>query len=338
MNSTNETQAATPATTEPTAGQLAGHAAGPSAGHSAGTGQRVSTILADRVCTKCLFNLAGQPVYRERHYGMLIAVCPECGTAASIQEYPHLGKWSRRAIMVLAAGWFVILLAALLASGLITYAVGRGMVNVISEPMALRMAEAQHEYFKAQAELAGPPTQTASWYLNQTPTAYTPIDPTFLSGADIGAIRAESALGGQLLRARWIVRFAMVAVLGAFIGVFWAVVLPHARFWRRVLLVPGFAIVAALMAWFATPPDPRTTAAGWGWNYAHMVAIAELYWPWAYVLAWSALPFVVLGMLIGRGLGRWGVRMLLPPRLREPLYFLWWCDGLEPPGSAAHRR
>ena len=56
--------------------------------------ERVGTVLTDRVCTRCYFNLVSQPVIRERHYGLLVVRCPECGTLASVQEYPHVIRWA----------------------------------------------------------------------------------------------------------------------------------------------------------------------------------------------------------------------------------------------------
>jgi hypothetical protein len=40
---------------------------------------------------------------------------------------------------------------------------------------------------------------------------------------------------------------------------------------------------------------------------------------------------VVLGAFLGRPLARMLVVLLLPPRLRVPLSFLWICDGKPPP-------
>ena len=56
----------------------------------------VSVLTGDRACISCGFNLVGQQVTREPVYGMLLVRCPECNTAASLQEYPLLGKWASR--------------------------------------------------------------------------------------------------------------------------------------------------------------------------------------------------------------------------------------------------
>ena len=54
--------------------------------------------------------MIGQPVLREPHYNMLILRCPECGTVASIQDYPTLGRWANRWAIILSAFWLLIIL------------------------------------------------------------------------------------------------------------------------------------------------------------------------------------------------------------------------------------
>ncbi len=56
--------------------------------------ERVSTLVGDRLCIRCGFNLCGQPVLRERHYRMLIARCPECSTVAGGRTGGR--RWRRR--------------------------------------------------------------------------------------------------------------------------------------------------------------------------------------------------------------------------------------------------
>ena len=60
----------------------------PSAGHRGpGPETRVDVLSGDRCCARCGFNLYGQTIIREPHYGLLMVRCPECGTAAAMQEY-----------------------------------------------------------------------------------------------------------------------------------------------------------------------------------------------------------------------------------------------------------
>ncbi|MEM7227696.1 MAG: hypothetical protein AAF432_02670 [Planctomycetota bacterium] len=69
--------------------------------------ERVSSLVGDRFCTDCGYNLMGQPVLREPHYNMLIVRCPECGTIAAPQEYPLAGRWTNRFV---SAGAVLLLL------------------------------------------------------------------------------------------------------------------------------------------------------------------------------------------------------------------------------------
>ena len=78
--------------------------------------QHVSVIVGDRLCVHCGYNLTGQNIYREPHYDLLIARCPECGSVASVLEYPVLGRWANRWAAVIAALWVVVLLAVWLGS------------------------------------------------------------------------------------------------------------------------------------------------------------------------------------------------------------------------------
>jgi len=76
----------------------------------------VSTIVADRMCSGCGYNLVGQNVLREPHYRMLVTRCPECGAYASVQEFPLLGIWSRRLGFFVAAIVIVLMVLALPAT------------------------------------------------------------------------------------------------------------------------------------------------------------------------------------------------------------------------------
>src|SRR5262249_5687552 len=65
---------------------------------------------------RCGHNLFGQPIVRERHYGLIIARCPECGTVSPLQEYPTLGPWATRIGMILTGLWLLLVVAAAVAS------------------------------------------------------------------------------------------------------------------------------------------------------------------------------------------------------------------------------
>lgn len=125
----------------------------------------------------------------------------------------------------------------------------------------------------------------------------------------------------------WVAPMAAASVgLGLAGGIVLVVVFPH---WRRswyaaagvvVPLLIG-AVVWAMVASDKPPPSyNRPAMSSWANPYVYGQALLQM-----------------LGGLIGVGLGRQlarlTVRILLPPRLRPPLAFLWLADGLPPPSS-----
>ena len=81
-----------------------------------GTEERLSVLVGDRLCTRCGYNLAGQPVLREPHYKLLIVRCPECADVASLQEYPLLGRWVGRWAAIIAAVWILVVIGMFIGS------------------------------------------------------------------------------------------------------------------------------------------------------------------------------------------------------------------------------
>lgn len=104
--------------------------------------RRVSLLVGDRFCINCGFNLVGQSVVREPHYDMLMVRCPECGTAAAMQEYPMLGRWAGRWARVLAAALLLFLTLFTFGTSLACWGVSVPAVLTMVEPMAQKLGEA----------------------------------------------------------------------------------------------------------------------------------------------------------------------------------------------------
>ncbi len=124
----------------------------PAHGEAGGTphaDERVSILVGDRLCVSCGFNLAGQSVVREPHYRMLIARCPECGTVASLQEFPILGKWAMRWGGVLAAAWFVVMLLFTLGSAGAIFGMSYGVARMDAKPLADFMSKEHGAWAKS---------------------------------------------------------------------------------------------------------------------------------------------------------------------------------------------
>lgn len=296
----------------------------------AGGEERVGTILADRLCTKCFYNLSGQPVVRARPYDLLVARCPECGTVASLQEYPHLSRWSRRAIVIVALAWFGFLLLSLVASAAYVRQKVDTLTSVAAEPGAMKLAEAHKAWQEQRAALQYPPQPNSynNWWAQQAPTIYSQIEPVFFDEHPAIAYFDQAGSWGAIWTRRLLVEWGLGIVGCVIMGMFWSVVLPHARRWRRLLVVPVIVGIAAAMALM----NSTGTAYAWGgWNYALYSLQPLIRTPVAFVGIASYAAPIAMGVYLGRPFARWAVRALVPPRLREPLLFLWLNDGLPAP-------
>lgn len=125
----------------------------------------------------------------------------------------------------------------------------------------------------------------------------------------------------------WVAPTAAASVaLGLVGGIILVVVFPH---WRRSWYATTAVVVPLLVGvavWAVVASDQPQR----GWNRPAMST-------WAYPYVCAQMLLQMLGSLIGVGLGRslarLTIRILLPPRLRPPLAFLWLADGLPPPSS-----
>ena len=97
----------------------------------------LDTISGDRACASCGFNLFGQPITRESHYGLIIARCPECGSVAALQEYPALGKWTRRWTGALAGLWLVLLVAIFAGMTMTSFGLTVGSIEVLADDASI---------------------------------------------------------------------------------------------------------------------------------------------------------------------------------------------------------
>jgi len=287
--------------------------------------ERVSIVSGDRFCTQCGYNLVGQSVVREPHYGMIIARCPECATVAALQEYPLLGRWAGRWGLLFAVAFFIVLLGAWLGS---SAAIFGFTVATAEETSRAYTRSIQAEY---ELTTAPPPTAPATSGLRPQIAVQLARQQGFESWwaqQDRAAVlAAHGGWQGAIDRSGfwlWIPATAVVFV----IGVFWSVALIMMR--RRYLPVFGLAILA-LAACF-------TAVTVWDWISNE---VARAWWagrdqvgpPVAILtLAYLVLPLLA-GLLAGRSVVRLLVRALLPPRLRYSLALLWTTDGLQVPGA-----
>jgi hypothetical protein len=289
--------------------------------------QRVSTLVGDRLCIGCGYNLSGQAVLRESIYNMLIVRCPECGIVASVQEYPLLGRWANRWAFVFAAVWFITLLIFLMATAGILFGVSQTSIESASAKYATWLGVQQLEWLKQQQPTGNP---NFGWMQSQPLSPYTTVDPTWWAAQDPNALLASQGGWSAMVDRNFGWTWANWSPLLITLGCFWSVALLQLRRRGLVLfaLVPiGLAAVLSYM--FGYGPNSMLQMYGWSYMITHASAqigprmvVITLVFSWLMMCA---------GLLVGRSVLRGLVRLLLPPRLRSSLAGLWMTDGLAPP-------
>jgi hypothetical protein len=298
---------------------------------------RVSTLVGDRLCIRCGYNLVGQPIVREGHYNMLIVRCPECATVASVQEYPLLGRWANRWAALLAALWALVMVGLWAGTSLSMFGFSMGGAELASNTYREHISNV---WSAAQLSMASPGRVTpgSTGQVTYTgPGGQTIVVPGPGYPADFQAwwkaqdkVALLAQAGGWRSAFSWWLSILLfwMAVTCVVLGVVWSVaLLARGRggllAWCLVLVVTaGLVAAIPIMEWLEDEPY-------WFWQAAQsqMGPIATIA-----TLLWGGL-WLALGMMIGRPAARGLVRLMLPPRLRSSLAMLWLSDGLAPPGT-----
>ncbi len=285
----------------------------PPEGEPARPDERVSTLIGDRLCIKCGYNLTGQSVVRESHYQMLIVRCPECATVASLQEYPILGVWAQRWGALLAAAWLVSLLASFLIVSLMLSTAIDSIAYSAAWPLGFELEQRQTAW---QADL--PPTQSPS------PSYDGELNITWWRAQNRPELLAE--MGGWTEIADWSALFGLGWVLAIAIpaGILWSAAMLHLR--RNWVLLVTAVATGALTILFVV--REYSYYSYWG----VMGKAVEMIGPYfsAMALLFAIVPLAI-GVYFGRPILRVMLRAMLPPRLRGPFAVLWTAEGLNPP-------
>jgi hypothetical protein len=305
-------------------------------GPAGGSEVRVSTIVGDRLCIRCGFNLTGQTVVREPHYSMLIVRCPECSTVAALQEYPALGRWAGRWAAVLAALWLLVLIGLVVGSGGLTFGFSMLAGDRFDDRYAAHIATVHNAWVRTlseddKANLAGGNSQ---WLGSQDDGPDSWVDSNWWSRQDPEALLRDvgGPIGGLEWRGLW--SWPWLALVAMTLGALWAVVLLGQRR-RKVMLAMMLPLAIAGFFAYISYQDQSS-----GWSGAQGVSriashrLAIVIMPAMLV---SALPMMCLGILLGRPLVRGLARALLPPRMMGTLAFLWIADGKNPPRPCRER-
>lgn len=278
------------------------------------TEERVSIITGHRLCATCRYNLTGQPVLREPHYGLLVVRCPECGTVAGAQEYPLLGRWVARWGLVVAITWYAVMIVLALGLAAATSGMTVAIAGEAVDSYA-RTLRSEHDAFRLARNPDADPTKL--WQLETFEEFWAEADPARIF-ADAGGWRGVI---------EWDEMAALIIPIGlaGVIGVFFAIALLHRG--RRTLLVVATVVALLIGAGLALAWSQLRGDDSGPWTVASrdvtLPAVAC-----AFGLVW--LSFTA-ALLLGRPIARAAVRGLLPPRLRRPLAVLWEADGRTPP-------
>ena len=282
-------------------------------------------IRADRACAGCGFNLYGQSVTKEEHYGLAIARCPECGTVAALQQYPAMSHWVNRFRLILAAIYIFLLFAVFAGSTIGISGFAFAGSRLASENLAGFLMDDLNSWIAAQEA-----SQTATQPLNGLPapantvTRFTSsMTPEYMAFGLHDALERYGSLWGTMSR-EWIVMMVPAVLACAAMGIFWSTALLGATR-RRALIVP---LVSCLIGGgFIIGANSPDNTYPWVFDYAH-----QLYIPLMTPLI-LAIEFIALaiGICVGRMVARFVVRLALPPRARVPLGILWAREGLEMP-------
>ena len=276
--------------------------------------QRISTLVGDRLCVSCGYNLIGQSVLREPHYQLLIVRCPECGTVAALQEYPLLGRWANRWAALLAALWMAVMIAIVMGGGLVMYGFSMGTAHEASQTYSNFISQKYQQHAQQLMTQGLPatysPSEMQAWRDAQN------FDLLF---KEAGGWKSGVNWAALLI---WVPGSFCAFVIGSVIAI--AVMMNHRR--MRVfaaLLVIG---VAATFATF-TYLNWQQQNVGWYWNDSLKRIGPPIL---ALSLTQASIAFLA-GVWLGRRAVRGLLRILLPPRLLQALSMLWIVDGLQPP-------
>lgn len=264
-------------------------------------------IEADLFCDQCGYNLYTQAVRRDERLGILIVRCPECGRFQPAGVASNAQKlWLSRFSSILIAFWCLFLLAIIVLGGM-----GLGGLQVAhvesltsSEYIAPGGVNAYRQW-DAQA-------QKVIWYSSETGKPIEGQTPewrrTFLPMADVFRDKVASLLIVFLMLLAPLVFGGLLATL------MWHI--PRRRYWIGLLL-PFIAAVCIIASIHINESDR-------GGKISMVAAIVG-------AAAIEQASLMLIGALLGRTVARFFATLLVPPRPRQAIAFLWTVDGKPPP-------
>lgn len=251
----------------------------------------IARLETDRFCDGCGYNLYTQAVHRDPRTQLLLCRCPECGRVHSVRDHATIGRVWLHRLGTL--GLFAWILALL--------------------AVEFGLAMAQLGVTVGTLEELTTFGQTGVRIITSTQPGVVTI-----VGPSSNTVWRREAREEVDYYAPFLALMSGLAFTIGFLSATLLVVAAH--HWRRwiyllpVLLMP---LAVGLLVWYL-----------WGTDHPHLRA-----WSSRYVV-WNGVANIlggVVGVYFGRPLARLLVTVLLPPRPRQVLAFLWRADGKSPP-------
>jgi len=261
-------------------------------------GPVIGHMQTDTFCEGCGYNLHTQAVMRDERLGLVVCRCPECGRFAAAGHGTAVTRVWLNRAATLGLGIWVLFALALFA----LCSLFLGMVSYGHVMNNVTWTQVQQSVVGKTGKF----TQAQYEYRIRTPQ---PEDPFWAERQRF----QELALG------------AIAVGLGLLTGSLFTVLLWHVRWpWRALAWMPPLlgCCVAALI-WV----NDSMALAIWQWG---------LNWIIVYCLMECAAVFI--GLWLGRPIVRGMLRLILPPKPRQHLAFLWTIDGKQLTFSSGGKR
>ena len=258
-------------------------------------------IETDRYCDHCGYNLRTQPLRRDPSTGLLLVRCPECGRLHAARDGATAGRvWLQR-LGTLALFYWILLIFGML------FGLGAAEVGIT---------------FATLDELTTYQTINIKSATTSAPASGSQI--ISIGGTTIIQTGSTTTRLVRVIRDRYehytafLTLVHTISYILGFLALLLLVVACH--HWRKWgYLIPALLFPALLggLVWFP-------------WTFDNP-QLAD--WSARMILSQNAAYFVgcLSATLFGRPFARTVVQLLLPPRLRQVLAFLWIADGKPPP-------
>lgn len=266
----------------------------------------VAFVETDRYCEGCGYNLRTQPVRRDARTRVLLCRCPECGGFQPVREGVTAGQvWLQRLGTLGLFLWIVTILG-------IVFGLGAAQVGFIFIPL-------EELTTHRQVTIPSPSSSQPSASSART-TVISGGRITITQSGMTTTYRREVRQTYPYYRAFMALMHGMSFALGFVLMMIAVVVFHHWRRWGYVVPAVLVPVATGVLAWEI-----------WWVDCPHLIDWAT---PMIVAQAGACLAGGLTGILLGRPLARLLVMLLLPPRLRQVLVFLWLSDGKSPPAVA----